>query len=172
MSMHWGLLSGRWHLGCPPPSPPAPQHSLHTGTLLVLTLAWMKCERCTPKTKWKILGCLCIFSVCPRLVQCSIFSVYQVVCSDQQRPELPPETSVVEPIASLVRLAFKNNLECWFSNFLKPLCYNEIKISARIMSECWYAEPKARLPALRYFHIKSPMGLPLVLPNIRSLIWP
>jgi len=51
----------------------------------------------------------------------SLDEMRKVVCSDQQRPELPLETSVVEPIASL----------------------------ARIMSECWYAEPKARLPALR-----------------------
>jgi len=51
----------------------------------------------------------------------SLDEMRKVVCSDQQRPELAPETCGVEPVASL----------------------------ARIMAECWYAEPKARLPALR-----------------------
>jgi len=80
---------------------------------------------------WEVASRTCTpFTPCPPAqppywdlvgVDPSLDEMRKVVCSDQQRPELPPETLVVEPIASLVR----------------------------IMSDCWYAEPKARLPALR-----------------------
>jgi len=51
----------------------------------------------------------------------SLDEMRKVVCSDMQRPELPPEWSTQEPVASL----------------------------ARIMAECWYPCPLARLTALR-----------------------
>lgn len=57
----------------------------------------------------------------------SLDEMRKVVCSDLQRPELPLESGRLEPLATL----------------------------GRIMAECWYTDPRARLAALR---IKKSLG--------------
>ena len=106
---------------CPPAQPPY-------WDLVGVDPSLDEMRKVCPKNKYCILECVftseCFLLLRKRSKDLSALLLFwytsgqsyfnnQVVCSDQQRPELPLETSVVEPIASLARSAIPKNVQMW-----------------------------------------------------------
>ncbi|KAF7664560.1 hypothetical protein LDENG_00172600 [Lucifuga dentata] len=67
----------------------------------------------------------------------------KVVCVDQQRPSLHNRLHS-HPILSAIVKIMK---ECWFQN--PPARLTALRVIVKIMKECWFQNPPARLTALR-----------------------
>ena len=173
--MHWGWWSGRWRPEFQPLSALAHLHSPHTGILLELTPALMKCERWASRPN-VVFGICLHFWLFLTLRKRPILKIHWhpfgqfnfniksgcLLRSAEARVASRDLISWTYCLTRQVCYSNKCTIAIWIWKSLNSVLYDwvdkfnpEMNIPARIMSECWYGEPKARLPALRYFHIRQ-----------------